>query len=380
MAKTPDYLGSALRVKKWSMGASKALLLDTAFGRMFSRGTIFPDPDAGNKSAGDSITMAFNSNPTTPGVGEGGTLDGNEEVLNYENFTMYINEHRKAFEVAGKKNIERFRNTQDFDLDAYENIVKYFSATTDTSCFQQLAGAYPTTITSEEIDFSGDKRILVTGNNSVDAVNSDRIVRAGAQSDDESLTTSDTFTLDLIDVMLEKARKTPYIAPHADGRYDLYLSPEQCTDLKRDDSGKIQFYEIAKQEIAGGKTNIYNDGRGVQTAIPFGVYDRVNIIMCDRIAYGVNSSTSVAIANVRRAVLTGRNALCFASPIITSRNLSKLKVGGAAPLEVYEMDKDYGHKIGLAATMVCGFKRKKFSNTRDSGVIVCSTYAAPHEQ
>jgi len=379
MAKTQDFIGSDLRVQKWELGAAKALLLDPAFARMLNRGTLYVSPEGEGKDVGDTINMAYNKPPTSPGVGEGGVLDGNEEVLDYEKARMSLNMHRKAFLIEGERNIARFRTNLDFDFDAYDNIVRYFTAVIDTCCFQQLAGAFPTVITSDEIDFTGDLRYLVTGNNTVDALHADRHLYAGGVSADEDITSTDTMRLDYIDVALEKARKSPYIKPHSDGRYDLYMSVEQANDLKTDSKGKIQFYEIAQSEIQSGKKTIFNDGRGIEAVTPFGVYDRVNLIMCDRVAYGVHSSTSVPVTNVKRAVFTGQKALQFASPTITTGDLKKLKPEkNGMPLKIIKENKDYEDKLGIASSMIYGLKRKKFDNTRDTGVIAISTYSAPH--
>jgi hypothetical protein len=55
-----------------------------------------------------------------------------------------------------------------------------------------------------------------------------------------------------------------------------------------------------------------------------------------------------------------------------------MTVENMRPVEIKEMSKDYDHYIGIAGILLHGLKRIQFSDTRDTGVIALSTYAAPH--
>ncbi len=156
-----------------------------------------------------------------------------------------------------------------------------------------------------------------------------------------------------------------------DQTYDLFISPEQYTDLKQDTTGKIQWFNMSLARATGGDTSQI-DG-GMYEGMPcLGQYGRVNIYEANRVAYGVNASTSAVITTVRRAVLIGKDALTFASPF-GGRPTDK-----SVPLKYFSQLKDYEYFKGLEGRMIYGLKKTVASNSDDIGVFVISTYAAAH--
>lgn len=344
-----------------------------AYGHMYQRGSVFyAEEFLGQRARGDSITYDYTNKLTGIPQGEGGTLDGNEEALNLGSFTMVINVVRIGVLNPNDDTIEQQRTLVDFPERTRKLIPQRHMELLDTSTFYQLAGAYPTSFTLNGTTWSGNNRQFVTGLNTPVAPSSTRIIRAGAAATDEALTSSNTFTMDLIDFALEKIDSSDQpIAMLADDTFDLYVSPEQLVDLKQDTSGKIQWFNMALARATGGDTEQL-DGYMYQTMPCLGQYGRVNIYSAPRVAYGVNSSTSAVITTVRRAVLVGKDALTFAS------SFGGRPSDADVPLKYFSQLKDYEYYKGLEGRMTYGLKKTVASNSDDIGVFVISTYAAAH--
>lgn len=373
MASTTMTSSNALTLKLWATEDWVNPGQRVAFGHMFKRGSVFyAEEFLGQKARGDQITYDYTNKLTGIPVGEGGTLDGNEEALNLGYFSMSINVTRIGVLNPNDDTIEQQRTLVDFPERTRKVIPQRHMELLDTSVFQQLAGAYPTTFTLNGTTWSGNNRLFVTGHNVPVAPSTTRILRAGAAANDQSLTSSNFMTLDLIDYALEQIDLSNQpIKMLADDTYDLYVSPEQFTDLKQDTTGKIQWFNQALAYATSGK---YDQLEGVMfdTMPCLGQYGRVNIYSAPRVAYGVNSSTSAVITTVRRAVLCGKDALTFASPF-GGRPTDK-----SVPLKYFSQLKDYEYFKGLEGRMIYGLKKTVASNSDDIGVFVISTYAAPH--
>lgn len=344
-----------------------------AFGHMFKRGSVFfAEEFLGQKARGDSITYDYTNKLTGIPVGEGGTLDGNEEALNLGSFTLAINVTRIGVLNPNDDTIEQQRTLVDFPERTRKLIPQRHMELIDTSVFQQLAGAYPTSFTLNGTTWSGNNRLFVTGHNVPVAPSSSRILRAGGAANDQSLTSANTMTLDLIDYAVEQIDLSNQpIKMLADDTYDLYVSPEQYTDLKQDTTGRVQWFNQALAYATSGKYDQL-EGAMFDTMPSLGQYGRVNIYSAPRVAYGVRSDTSAVITTVRRAVLCGKDALTFASPF-GGRPTDK-----SVPLKYFSQLKDYEYFKGLEGRMIYGLKKTVASNSDDIGVFVISTYAAPH--
>lgn len=344
----------------------------TAFGHMFKRGSIFSVEEfKGQKARGDSITYDYTNKLTGIPVGEGGTLDGNEEALNLGSFTMAINVTRIGVLNPNDDTIEQQRTLVDFPMRTRKVIPNRHLELMDTSVFQQLAGAYPTSFTVNGTTWSGNNRLFVTGHNVPVAPSANRILRAGGVANDQSLTSSNTMTLDLVDFALESiARSDQPIEMLSDQTFDLYVSPEQYTDLKQDTTGKIQWFNQALAYATSGK---YDQLEGlIWDNLPcLGQYANVNIYKAGRVAYGVSSADSSVITTVRRAVLVGKDSLSYASPFGSRPDKS-------VPWKYFSQLKDYEYYKGLEGRMIYGLKKTVATNSEDIGVFVISTYAAPH--
>jgi len=379
MATTGMLTGNALTVKLWAKLGYVDMYKNTAFGRMARRGTIMRAKELDRAEAGDDVTFNFTGILTGVGTGEGGTLTGNEEALDLQSFSMQYNVFRHAVASPNDDTIEQARTLVRFEERARELLPAFHASRLDASVFNQLAGVNSTTITVDGTVYSGTDRTFVQGLNTTNAPTTNRIVRAGGAATDEALTSADTITLDLIDASLEQLQRTyPYAGALDNQEFDLYISFEQEVDLKRDTSGKIQWYANYLAVTEGGVTSenpIFTGSKyGTQ---PIGKYANVNIIPTFRVATGVNSGTSAAITTVRRAVLCGRNALSFASRFGGELSDGKADEKGNVPFKYSTQLKDYDYIKGIEARMIYGVKKIQF-DSEDFGSTVISTFAAAH--
>jgi hypothetical protein len=373
MASTQMTSSDALTRKLWATEDWVNPGQNVAFGHLFSRGSVFYVEDfLGNKARGDEITYDYTNKLTGIPIGEGGTLDGNEEALDLGSYTMAMNVTRIGVLNPNDDTIEQQRTLVDFPSRTRKLIPQRHMELMDASCFNQLAGFNPTSYTQNGTTWSGSNKLFVQGHNTPVDPSADRIIRAGAVATDQALTSSNTMTLDLIDYALESiANSDQPIKELSDDTFDLYCSPEQIVDLKQDTSGSIQWFNIQLAKIEGSKDNQLekNMFMGMQA---LGTYANVNIYQAARVAYGQRSDTSAVITTVRRAVLCGKDALSFASPFGGRPSDSDV------PLKYFSQLKDYEYFKGLEGRMIYGLKKTKASNSDEIGVFVISTYAAAH--
>lgn len=374
MSSTSMLTGNALAVKLWSKKGWLNVGQRTVFGHLMDRGGVyFPEEFLGQRARGDQITYDYTNKLTGIPQGEGGTLDGNEEALDLGNYSLAMNVTRIGVLNPNEDTIEQQRTNVAFEKRAREVVPNRHAELLDTAVFYQLAGANPTSFTLNGTTWSGTDKLFVQGHNTPPAPSTSRIIRAGNQATDQALTSSDKMTLDLVDYMLEKNDNSDQpIERYDDGTYDLYISPEQATDLKQDTTGKIQWFNYQLALLTGGKDNNFENSMNKGKQIILGRYADVNLIQAPRVAYGVRSDTSAVITTVRRAVLTGKNALTFASPF--GGRMSDNDV----PLKFFTQLKDYDYYKGIEGRLIYGLKKNQPSNGLDVGVMVCSTYAASH--
>lgn len=171
------------------------------------------------------------------------------------------------------------------------------------------------------------------------------------------------MTLDLIDQAVEQAKiASPLIRPikYMGGEYYVaFLFPSQVRSLRTNTSAG-QWLDITKAALTGGDPN----GQNIFTGA-LGVYNGVVLHEAFRVTRGVNSSTGASVANTRRAVLAGAQAIAlgFGSSYADQE------------FKWVESMFDYEREFGVAARAVMGMKKVVF-NSADFGAIVISTYSA----
>ena len=375
MSQTQMLTGNALAVKRWELETAVQQYQYTAYGLLEKKGAIFIPKEIGRNRIGDQTTFAYASKLTAVPTGEGGVLAGNSEALDLNSHSMAINVSRIAVENPAEDTIEQTRTNVVLDDVAMTQLTERTIELLDTSVMYQLAGAAPTSLTINGSTYSSAAALLhVQGHNTPVAPTSERIVRSGGAATDQALTSSNKFTLDLVDAALEAAALSDQpLQMFKDNTFLLIVSPEQATDLKRDSAGKIQWYANELASKQAGKANTIDDrymGEG-SGMIYLGLYGNVHIYQAPRVAYGVRSDTSAVITTVRRAVLVGRNAVSFASKF--GAGLSKGSI-----TKFFQQTYDHGYYVSDEARMIYGVKKMTPANKQDIGVIVISTYAAAH--
>jgi N4-gp56 family major capsid protein len=350
MASTSYGVNAAEAVKLWRTKLAREALKATWIGKFIgsSDDSLIQLFDETKKSAGDRVTVTLRMQLTGDGVLGDGTLEGNEESLATYTDNLLVNQLRHAVRSAGKMSEQRipWKHREE----AMNGLKDWWSGRLDQSFFNQIGG-YTT---------QSDTRY--TGVNATIAPTTAQRVWAGGVSADESLGSSNTFTLDLIDSAVAIAKTlTPVIRPvRVDGNdmYVMFLHPWQVKSL-RTATATGQWLDIQKAATTGdgSKNNPIFTGA-------LGVYNNVILHEAVRVPHGINSSTGAAITTVRRAVLCGAQA-------------AAIGFGQGYSFESADWNEelfDYGNQLGVEAGFVFGIKKLVF-NSADFGTIVVSTYS-----
>jgi len=373
MSTTTMTSANSSTVKLWEMKTWKQTMAQACLGHIFNRGGVYYPTDVGKGKKGDNVTFDYVGKLTKEPVGEGGVLSSNLEALDTTQHSMSWNVTRFGVESPNEDTIEQQRTNINFEESARAQMANRAVELLDASLFYQLAGAAPTSVTLDGTTYATTAgKLHVQGHNTPVAPSTNRIIRAASASNDDSLTSADKFKLDYIDYALEaNLLSTQPIQPFADNTFDLFVSPEQLTDIMHDDAGKIQWLNIELARLTGGKDSAI-DNSFKNNMVCAGKYKNVYIYAAPRVAYGVNHSTSAVITTVRRAVLVGKDAVSFSSPFggrVTDSSVpSKIKV---------EL-KDFEYYKGLECRLLYGLKKMIPSGKEDIGVFVIATYAAAH--
>jgi hypothetical protein len=362
-----------LTVKLWEMKTWTQAVRMSYFGKMASDGAVYmPEEFKGRDVKGDTVTFAYAGKMTGVPRGEGGTLDGNEQALDLQSHSMVVNESRDAVLIPNS-GIEPLRTKVNMEKVVNELLPKRAIELLDGSAFQQLAGVNPTSFTIDGTTYASTAdKLHLQGHNTIVAPTTNRIIRAAGAANDQSLTSADTMTLQLLDYALEKNDLSEQpVEACAEGFFHLYISPADAVNLKHDAGSAVTWYNNQLAQIQGGKEDQLTN-RVMNQKIFLGTYGNVKIWQAPRVAFGANSGTSAVITSVRRNVLVGKDALSFASPY-----------GGRpsdtdVPLKIINQLKDYDKYKGIGFEMLYGLKKMSPSNKEDVGVIVIGTYAAAH--
>lgn len=205
-----------------------------------------------------------------------------------------------------------------------------------------------------------------TGMVATTAPDSDHIIRpASGEDTDQSISTTSTFTLSLLDKAVERATTlSPAIRPvNVSGKpmYVTFLHDYQVTDM-RTSTSTGQWLDIQKAAMQGGEIsdNPIFDGS-------LGVYNGCILHKDSRVTNGVDTSDTSAETDVKRAVFLGAQAAVMAYG----------RDNGPERFSWTEELFDYGNSLGVAAGMIWALKKTVF-NSKDYGVIVLSSYGASH--
>ena len=356
-----DALANKLWSKKLATEVSKATAIAPLIGT--SQNSIIQLKDETSKAAGDKVTFGLRTQLVGDGVTEGETQEGNEEALSTYNDAIFINELSHAVRVKNEQTIDAQRVPFSLREEANSGLTDWYADRLSLAFFLQVCGYTAPTVAFEGITLTLNAKHYLF--NAVLAPSTNRIIRAAAAANDESLSSGNVFTIDLIDKAVERAKlANPKIRPvnvNGEKKYVMYLHPTQVTSL-RTNTSTGQWLDITKAVYQGSKANnpIY-DGS-------LGEYNNVILREAEHVTPGVNSSTGATISTVRRAVLLGAQSAVAAFGMKTAPEKYK---------RVEELF-DYQRELGVSVQSVLGMKKTRFNNNNeDFGAIVVSTYAAP---
>ena len=355
MATTSFGVNDALAVKLWAKMLAQAErdTLDIAPLMGTDAGSIIHIKSDTQKGTGDQVTFALRTRLSGDGKTENETAEGNGESLTTYSDAVVINELGHVVGVKSENTIDQQRVPFDLRAEGKDALVEWWADRKAASFFNQVCGNTVQTSTK------------YTGMQATTAPSSTRQIWAGSATTDQGLTSSDTFTLDLIDQAVELASVgNNMIRPiriGGDKKYVLYLHPYQVTSL-RTNYASGQWGDIQKAALMGAastKNPIYTNA--------LGEYHNVIIRQSQDIPLGCNSSTpTTAVSNTRRAVLLGAQAAVAAFG---------QKQSGPNKFRWNEELLDHKRKLEISAWCIWGLKKTRF-NSIDFGSLVISTYAA----
>lgn len=366
MAKTEFGVNHPLAVKVFSKQLAAEVISKTYVGKFIGtgKGSLVQEHTDLKKSAGDQITHGLRVQMQGAGIQGDATLEGNEEALDFYDDAIVVNQLRHATRTKGKMSEQRV--PYNLRAESKDALSDWFAERMDTAFFNQICGNTAVSDTK------------YTGNNATIAPSTNRIIRAGNQANDNSITSSDIFTLDLIDIVVERAKTVstingtgPKMRPIKMGGKDhfvMFLHPYQVTQL-RTNTSTGQWQDITKAAMMGGQV----EDNPIYTGM-LGMYNGVILHESDRVTQGVSAADGTAVSTVRRAVLCGAQAAGIAFG------------GGTSGVSKYSWQEemfDYGNQFGVAAGSIFGLKKSKYipadnssTNAEDFGTFVVSTYAA----
>lgn len=354
MSTTSFGVNDALATKLWSknLSAAEREFLDIAPLMGDDENSIIHIKSETRKGAGDKVTFGLMARLTGDGKTENETAEGNGEALSIYSDSVFVNELGHVVGVKSENTIDAQRVPFDLREKAKMGLGMWWADRKSASFFNQVCGYTPET------------RTKYTGLNSVTAPTSSRKIIAGSGSNDQDITSTDVFTLNLIDQAVEMAKVgANMVQPVRIGgqkKFVIYLHPYQVTSL-RTNSSSGQWLDIQKAAMAGmdsTKSPIYSGA--------LGEYNGVILRSSQDVTQGVNSSTGAAITTVRRAVLLGAQAAVCAF----GQNNS-----GPNKYRWNEELLDHKRKLEVSAWSIWGMKKTVF-NSADFGTVVVSSYAA----
>lgn len=364
MADTVFGVNHPLAVSVWSKKLDVEAFRQTFIGKFIGDAStsLVQEKTDLKKSAGDNITCGLRVQLQGDGILGDATLEGNEEAMQFYDDKIAVDQLRHAVDRGGRMTEKRV--PYDLRNECMVGLSDWWAQRMDVAFFNHIFGN------------TAETRLKFTGNNAVIAPSTNRIIRAGGVATDDLLTSGETLTLEMLDALRVRAETAsiadgtgPLVRPirwQGNDMYVVFLHDHQVYDL-RTNAGTLQWADIQKSAMMGGDV----ENNPIFTGA-LGVYNGMVLHKASRVTRGVNASNA-AVANTRRAVLCGAQAVTIA---FGSEN-------GVDRFTWVEKSFDYGNKLGVAAGAIFGMKKTKFipadnssTNAEDFGTVVLSTYAA----
>ena len=366
----------ALAIKQWEREAFVEKIFNSSFGWLIKAGVI-KETDAfmGFNKYGTEITVPFVKQFDGPGQTNGERLAGNEKSVELDNFKMQIGKTRQGAIVPSATSLEQIRTNVDFEEKARKLLPEWHIKCLLTSIYNHLCGNTADVLSVlGGVPFTENKIEQLRGHNAVTAPTEGRIYRPGGKTTDEALISSDTLTLDFIrNSVVQASREGQPLVPSIgtnDG-FIVIVSPSQAEQLLSD----TKTHQIGLSSLEARKDSFIEKAypypatspRKVLSAYGFDIYQDPYI------SDGVNSTTNESIGSVHRAVVVGKDALCFGSkfPIRTFEGATDKQ---SIPLVFSNPEmQDHSEYVAFGCSMIYGTKKYVFDG-QDYGTIVLPSY------
>ena len=351
-------------VKKWSAELARAerssLDIDPLIGD--DDDSIIQRRKELEKGKGDKVTYSLRARPTQKGITASQRAEGNGEALSIFADALFVDELGCNFGAPSQYKIDAQRVPFDLREQCKNANRDFWVDRLSISFFNQMCGYTPANADSAT---SG---VVFTGMNTVTAPASaqgnQRQIWAGTATNDQSLGSSDTFTLALIDKAVEAAKtgnnKMRPVKIGGKDKYILYLHNAQETAL-RTSTTTGGWQDITKFTYSGVSTK---DNPLYSGAL--GEYNNVILRSSQDLTPGVNNGSGVTVANTRRAVLLGAQAGCIAYG---------MKHSAGMRYRWSEKLLDHDRLLEVSSWLIWGMKKAVYNGT-DHGALVVSTYSS----
>lgn len=209
--------------KAWAKDTWTTALNNIFFGKFMGSGVdnIIQVKEELKKEAGDSITMRLLMKLKGDGVTGDNTLEGNEEAMQYRDFTVTVDQIRNAVRLKGK--MEEQKTSAYMRKDAKTALSNWLTEYIDGQFFKKLS-ANPT---------------------------KDRVVYAGGKTAASAITAADVFSTDVIGkakriAMTDTNAKIRPVSVNGKKFYVMIIDPWQARDLRKDEKW-LQAQEHAQE-------------------------------------------------------------------------------------------------------------------------------------
>lgn len=347
-------VNDAMAVKHWSKILSHSARDTTPIAPLLGEdeNSIIQVKTETRKDKGDSVTFALLARLAADGFTEGQTAVGNAEAMTLYSDSVVINEMGTTCAPPSQDSIDHQRIPFNLRNEAKGLLGLWFGERYAKWFFNQVCG------------YTAETESIRYGFNAPTVPTSNRHIWAGTATDDESLTSTDTFELTLLDSAAERAQiGSPILRPikiMGEDMYCVYLHNYQVTAL-RTNVNTGQWFDIQKAALQGGKISKNPIFTGA-----LGVYNGMILRKSQDVSTGCDSTTPTTdVPLVRRAVMLGAQAGAMAFG--TGKSATRYRWS--------EELIDHGRKLEVGGWTFAGMKKMTFNN-EDFGTLVISTYAA----
>jgi N4-gp56 family major capsid protein len=297
----------ALQQQGWAKSTWKAAMNNLYFDKFTGNdaNSIIQIVDDLKKTAGDKVTIPLLMKLTGDGVTGDNKLEGNEESLQYRDYSITVDQLRHAVRTHGK--MEEQKTQIKMRTDAKAALSTWASEKIDNMLFSALS-ASPTT---------------------------GRIVYAGSNTAENTIAATDVFSTDIIGKAKRIAQMAnPKIRPvrvNGANHWVMVVDPYQARDLKKDE----KWLNAQKDAQNRGDSNPIFTGM-------LGMWDGVVIHENEQV---LRTATGASAAIVGHALFMGAQAGVMAV---------------ATELEWNEDDFDYGNQHGFELGRIFGVGKSQY--------------------